>query len=73
MKPKQVVTIEQKGQGYSIIRIDGKQAIQCERCLHVSYSSGDIANRYCRHCDVFHDDIVDEAEIRRRLAGIEKK
>jgi ribosomal protein L37E len=31
-------------------------AITCLRCGRTSYSRGDIDNRYCAHCKMFHDD-----------------
>jgi len=58
LKPNQVATIEQQGPTYSIVRINETQAIRCERCQRISYSSGDIAHRYCGHCHVYHDDVA---------------
>lgn len=34
-----------------------KQGIKCRRCRRVSYNAGDVQNRYCARCHVFHDDI----------------
>jgi len=43
------------------IASDGR-AITCHRCGRTSFNANDVAQRYCGHCHMFHDDeTVDEA------------
>jgi len=37
-----------------VIATDGK-SIYCKKCKRRSFSSGDVANRYCGFCHHFHD------------------
>lgn len=37
------------------ISADGR-AITCARCGLTSYNPNDVAQRYCGHCKIFHDD-----------------
>lgn len=46
-------TIEYGG-GY-IIGDDGK-SITCKRCGRTSHNAGDVENRYCGNCHIFHED-----------------
>jgi hypothetical protein len=34
---------------------DDGRAIICLRCGLTSYNAGDIENRYCGHCNLFHE------------------
>lgn len=36
---------------------DGK-AIHCSRCGRISHNPKDVAERYCGHCHVFHDEVL---------------
>jgi hypothetical protein len=36
---------------------DGQPIITCKRCKKSSWNTGDIENRYCGFCKVFHDDL----------------
>jgi len=42
------------GGSYEIAADDA--SITCKHCGRTSYNPGDIENRYCGHCNVFHDD-----------------
>lgn len=42
----------------------GVRGIYCTHCTWVSYSQGDIENRYCGHCHKFHEDRQLEARLR---------
>jgi hypothetical protein len=42
--------------GYSIAP-DGK-SITCQRCGMTSHHPKDVAEKYCGHCHVFHDDQI---------------
>lgn len=43
---------------YTINWIQGCKYIRCHTCGRTSFNPGDIENRYCGHCHVFHDDPV---------------
>ncbi len=32
-------------------------SITCRRCAKTSYNLGDVAHKYCAHCNVFHEQI----------------
>lgn len=60
--------VEQEGETYTILRVNGNRAIRCDRefddektgkrvCGYLSYNPHDIAYRYCIRCHIFHDDI----------------
>ena len=37
-----------------VIPADGR-SITCQRCGRTSYNAGDVENRYCGFCHVFHE------------------
>ena len=43
---------------YSITRSEksGWEGIMCLTCGRVSYNPNDVAQKYCAHCHVFHED-----------------
>lgn len=41
---------------------DGQDRIICPRCGMTSYNPGDIKNKYCGNCHLFHDQIEEENE-----------
>lgn len=32
-------------------------AITCTRCGHTSFNPNDVKNKYCGHCQTFHNDL----------------
>jgi len=47
---------------YAIEVVAGRSAIRCLFCDRVSELPGDVANRYCGRCHLFHD-LVREARL----------
>lgn len=43
-----------RGAGYEILP---GPAILCRTCSRTSHNPNDVAQRYCGHCHVFHDDV----------------
>jgi len=45
-------------QGYSISKSEksGLNRIMCLTCGRVSHNPNDVANKYCGHCHIFHED-----------------
>lgn len=39
-------------------RFEGMSAIQCLLCGHTSHNRTDVKQRYCGHCNVYHDDFL---------------
>lgn len=50
---------------YRLLAVAGITAIECSLCGSVSHLPGDVANRYCGRCHLFHEVV---AEGRRLLA-----
>jgi hypothetical protein len=50
-------------------------AITCHRCGHTSYNPTDVAQRYCGHCTLFHEDVAEllaeRTALRARLDTLE--
>ena len=40
---------------YELVMDRGQPGIRCLRCNNVSFHPKDIENRFCGHCDEFHD------------------
>jgi hypothetical protein len=44
-------------EGYIVAHVDGQtDTITCLRCGMTSFQPRDIAQKYCGHCHVFHED-----------------
>lgn len=44
---------------YQILTVAGRQAIRCLLCGRISELPGDVTNRYCGRCHLFHDVIAE--------------
>ena len=44
---------------YELVTVAGRPAIRCLLCGAVSPHVGDLANRYCARCHLFHDAVAD--------------
>jgi hypothetical protein len=44
---------------FEIVLIDGARAIRCLLCGSLSVLPGDVVNRYCARCHLFHDSVAD--------------
>ena len=40
---------------YDIYEDGGIKVIKCLQCGKSSYNQGDVKNRYCAHCGMFHE------------------
>lgn len=45
-----------EGKRYEIGNKEGRDWIKCLTCKMMSYNQGDVDNRYCHKCGVFHED-----------------
>lgn len=48
---------------YRVGTEDGDYFIQCTTCGRRSFNLGDVTNRYCGYCHVFHTDEAEKAEL----------
>jgi hypothetical protein len=44
---------------FEIVLVDGAPAIRCLLCGSLSVLAGDVANKYCVRCHLFHDAVAD--------------
>lgn len=53
-----------------ITAADGTRGIECFHCRKISYNLGDIENKYCGNCHIFHEGVLPRATDKSHLEKV---